>query len=582
MSIVLTTLNAKYSHSSLALRYLEKYYKSHHNFKTKIKIMEFTINNSDNYILQELYKQKPNIIGFSCYIWNIEMILNIIKNLKKILPKTIFILGGLEVSFNFKEILINNPVDVIVIEEGEEAFCELMDYYINKKNSLEEIKGIAYRKNDEIIVNKKEDKNIDINKIPFVYEDNINDFENKIIYYETSRGCPFRCQYCMSSIDNNVRFLNIDRCLKELQFFLDNNVRQVKFIDRTFNCNKKHTIAIWNYLLNNDNGITNFHFEIAADLIDEEMLNLLKKARIGYFQFEIGIQSTNPKVLEEIQRKTNLQKVFYNIKQIKKIGNIHQHLDLIVGLPLENYLSFKNSFNDVYILEPEQLQIGFLKVLHGSGIKEKAEQYSIVYKYNTPYEVLYTNELSFDEIIGLKNIEEVVETFYNSNKFHFTLKFIINFYETPFDFYKNFSEYCYTNNFYATPHNKLTLYKIMYDFCVHYFNNYINIISDLIKFDMMLNDNVVNVPDWLNSNIDDFEKQKIRLFIKNYSGNENNKLTRKLHIEKFYYNIIDFSFTKGDNIQNIDTYILFNYLQPKNAITGFYDYKRVWSKDNND
>lgn len=563
MKILLTALNAKFIHSSLALHSIKAFC---NKYKSNIEIVEFTINNDENYILSEIFKKNVDIICFSCYIWNIEFILNLTKILKKILPNSIIVLGGPEVSYNSAEVLQNNSeADIIIYGEGEATFLELAQYFIDKNILLTDIDGIVYKQGKQIITSKQR-KPLNLDDIPFVYND-LSLFKNKIIYYETSRGCPYNCQYCLSSIEKGVRFLSLSRVFSDLQFFLDNKVKQVKFVDRTFNCNKNHALSIWKYLKQNDNGITNFHFEITADLIDDEIIDFLKDVRKGLFQFEIGVQSTNSETIKYIKRLVDFDKLSNVVKKIKSNKNIHQHLDLIAGLPGENYSSFCKSFNDVYNLEPEQLQLGFLKLLKGSGLRENALKYGLVYKDKAPYEILYTNDLSYKDIIKLKMIEEMVETYYNSSKAYYTLKYIIKFFKSPFNFYEMLSEFWEDNGYHTVQHNKIELYMILINFCNKYIKNNIWEIKDLIKFDMFLNDNVKSLPECLSVPKDNNLVQKI----KNFYNNKNNierylpnlinfdskQLSRMCHIERFNYDIV--SWIDTNILELSQTYILFDY-----------------------
>lgn len=565
MQIVLAALNAKYIHSSLALHSIKTYCK---DYKDYINIMEFTINNDENFIISQIYKMKPTVLCFSCYIWNIEQILNLTKVFKKLLPNTILILGGPEVSYEIENIMKSNEeIDIIIYGEGEATFLELIKYLNNETNSLDSIKGLAYRQNNEIIINKARE-GLALDEIPFVYnENNIDYFKNKIIYYETSRGCPYQCQYCLSSIEKGVRFLSIQRIYSDLEFFLKHKVKQVKLVDRTFNCNKTHAMNIWKYLKDNDNQITNFHFEITADLIDDEILELLKDARVGLFQFEIGVQSTNPQTIKDIKRAVDFDKLANVVKKIKSFKNIHQHLDLIAGLPEEDYSSFAKSFNDVYNLEPEQLQLGFLKLLKGSGLKKDAPKYSLVYKSKPPYEILFTKSLSYDDIIKLKMIEEMVELYYNSSKCIYTLKYIIPFFASPFEFYETLAKYWTDNNHHLVQHNKIELYTILFSFCQKYFDNEIKAIKDLLKFDMFLNDNLKSLPPWLSytktqNQIDKLksfynDKSNIKKYLPELIDYESKQISRITHIEFFNYDIVNW--LDGGSLNESQNMILFDY-----------------------
>ena len=403
MKFLLTALNAKYIHSNPALYSLRAY--AGKEMRNCIQIAEFTINNSIEDILAGIYEKQPDVIGFSCYIWNWEMIQKLIVLVNKVMPKVPIWLGGPEVSFHSERILQQYPMLAgIIVGEGEASFLELLQYYegVGTKE-LKDIKGLQLPEGFS-----GERELTDVSRLPFLYE-NLDEFTNRILYYESSRGCPFRCSYCLSSIDKTVRLRDVETVKKELQFFLDNKVKQVKFVDRTFNCNHDHAKQIWNYILENDNGVTNFHFEIAADLLDEEELELLGKMRPGLVQLEIGVQSTNPHTLSAIRRVTDIAKLAKTVCKIHQAGNIHQHLDLIAGLPYEDYESFAKSFNQVYAMKPEQLQLGFLKVLKGSYMEECVEEYGIAYMDTPPYEVLYTNWITYPQILRLKRIEEMVE-----------------------------------------------------------------------------------------------------------------------------------------------------------------------------
>ncbi len=417
------------------------------------------------------------------------------------------ILGGPEVSYNAEETLKEIPADIVIRGEGEVTFYEIVKGLQNNTLTLEKINGISYRKENSIFSNQDRAP-VALDELPFVYDD-ITAFQHRILYYETQRGCPYRCQYCLSSIEQGVRFLSMERVKKDLQFFLENHVPQVKFVDRTFNANEKHANEIWNYLIEHDNGVTNFHMEITADILTEKSLFLLQKARKGLFQFEIGVQSTNADTIKAIQRNTHFETLKIIVNKIKSYGNIHQHLDLIAGLPYEDYASFRRSFNDVYALEPEQFQLGFLKLLKGSGLRRDAEKYGIVYRKDAVYEVLYTKELSYFEICRLKQIEDMVETYYNSGKARYGIAYTIKFFPTPFDFYEALGEYWLSQNYHAVQHSKMELYSIFYAFVSQAENTaaYKEVIKECLKLDIFINDNVKTLPDWLQENAEDKQKR---------------------------------------------------------------------------
>jgi len=506
MKILLTTLNAKFIHSSLALRNLKA---CAGEYSENIAILEFTINQTENFILAEIFKRKPDIIGFSCYIWNIRQILGIISSVKKILPDAKIILGGPEISYEYEAILEDYPIDKIIVGEGEQAFYDLL-------RRFKRFRGFP---NEKIV----EGEILDLDLIPFAYKNGFSDLENRIIYYETSRGCPYNCDYCLSGSDKGIRYLSFERVKSDLSCFLDAKVKQVKFVDRTFNANKRHAMAVWEFLIDRDNEFTNFHFEVCADLLSSDEIELLKKARKGLFQLEIGVQSTSEKTLESIGRKTNLNKIYENVRLIKKLGTIHQHLDLIAGLPYEDYASFKKSFNDVFATEPEMLQLGFLKVLKGSKVRENADIYGIIYKDSADYEVLSTNWLTYEEILKLKSIEHVLEIFYNSGQFIRTLKYLISFSDNPFEFFEKLASYWSKMEYHSTSHSKINLYVKLYHFANSFLSaDEIEIVKELLLFDLLSTERLKSLPDGL-----PFSKEEPKNFIhKFYSNSEN--------IEKYF------------------------------------------------
>ena len=573
MNIVLTALNAKYIHSALSLRCLESAAKAKGYLTDKA---EFTINNDPRQILKELFMKKPDVLCFSCYIWNISMILEIAENIKKVLPETIIALGGPEVSFDAEDTLRNNPfIDFVMRGEGEYTFVRFIEYLYGKRN-LNEVTGITYRLEGEIISNPLSEP-VDLNDIPFVYE-TLEGLENKIIYYETQRGCPYNCQFCLSSEEKGLRFLDTERVKKELKFFLDNKVPQVKFVDRTFNCKKSHAMEIWKYCMENDNGITNFHMEISAEIMDEDMLNLLKDAREALFQFEVGVQSTNPQTLDAVRRKCNFQNLKTIVDKVHSFGNIHQHLDLIAGLPFEDYASFRNSFNDVYSLNPQQLQLGFLKLLKGSGLRRDAEKYGIIYDSSAPYEVLYTKDMPFSDMLHLKAIEEFTETYYNSSKALNTIAYAVTLFDTPFDFYEKAGLYMEKNGYTKNQSSKAQTYTNLYEFFASEITDkeILKNLKELILFDMLLNDNLKSFPYWIEINEEELKAEKraffnnkelVEKYLPDYKDLTSARLSRQFGMAIFSFDISRRQFSTNASIKKEKTCMLFDY-SSKDIITG--------------
>lgn len=540
--IVLASLSAKFIHSSLALRYLTRF--ADNGVRHNLQTMEFTINQRLEFIADELFRQQPDVILFSCYIWNVEMLKQLCPLLKKIMPDCMLGFGGPEVSYESEAFLRDNPtVDLVMRGEGEMVFTQLLNYLdYGQPESLQEIKGLTFRQEGEILSTPQQEP-LDLALLPFPYEEEFQDVQNQIIYYETQRGCPYSCGYCLSSIEKGVRFVPLEKVLPELQLFLDAKVRQVKFIDRTFNCKKSHAMAIWRYLHEHDNGVTNFHFEITADLLDQETIDFLKTVRKGLFQFEIGVQSTNPQTISAINRNVDFDKLSGIVKQIKAGGNIHQHLDLIAGLPYEDYASFGRSFNDVYALQPEQLQLGFLKVLKGSMIYQRQQDFAIVYQDTAPYEVLTTHALPYGDTLRLKAVEEMVETYYNSGKFLNTLDYLVPLYDNPFAFFEQLSQYWIAHDCNYQYQSKIGLCDILWQFVQQ--NERVDgaRFQWLLKFDLALHEKPKKLPGWLTASNDKQWHHGIQAFYRaaemiaqylpDYVGTDSKVIARQTHLEVF-------------------------------------------------
>ena len=460
MKILLAACNAKYIHSNLAVYDLKAYSS---DYDKEVFLREYTINQPKDEILKDIYGSGADVVCFSCYIWNISFVRELIRDLAKILPETAFWAGGPEVSYDTEKFLTEMPeVTGVLVGEGEKTFHDLLEYYIDGKGSLGEIRGIAYRDGEEIRHNGWREL-MNLSEIPFVYQ-HLEEFENRIIYYESSRGCPFSCSYCLSSIDKKLRFRDLELVKKELQFFLDHKVPQVKFVDRTFNCKHEHAMAIWKYILEHDNGVTNFHFEVSADLLRDEEMDLMAKMRPGLIQLEIGVQSTNQETIRAIHRHMDLDKLERCVDRVHSFRNIHQHLDLIAGLPYEDYDTFHRSFNDVYQMKPDQLQLGFLKVLKGSLMKEEAEKYGIVHKEKEPYEVLSTKWLPYGDVLKLKAVESMVEVYYNSGQFQHTLEYLVPLAKDAFTFYESLGAFYEKKGYSEISHSRMRRYEILLEY----------------------------------------------------------------------------------------------------------------------
>ena len=525
MKILLAACNAKYIHSNLAVYNLKS---CSGEYSSRVVVKEYTINQIRDDILKDIYLEQPDVVCFSCYIWNISFVRELVPDLKKILPQVEFWAGGPEVSYDAVEFLKKNPAFFgVMVGEGEETFHELAGYYIERKpETLSEIRGVAFRDENKgrDIVHTGWRELMDLSKVPFAYS-NLTEFKNRIIYYESSRGCPFSCSYCLSSIDKKLRFRDIELVKKELQFFIDNKVPQVKFVDRTFNCKHDHAMEIWRYITENDNGITNFHFEISADLLRSEELALMKTMRPGLIQLEIGVQSTNPQTIKAIRRTMDFEKLKGIVEQIHSFGNIHQHLDLIAGLPYEGYDSFHKSFCDVYALRPEQFQLGFLKVLKGSHMMEMTGEYQILYKDREPYEVLSTAWLTYGEILRLKMVESMVEVYYNSGQFKNTLVFLEKYFDDPFRMYEALGRFYEKKGYSEISHSRMRRYEILMEFAGEQKEIPSEALSDVMLLDLYLRENLKSRPSFASD-----QKPYERLI---WDYRKAKKIPKTAHIEVF-------------------------------------------------
>lgn len=567
MNILLVGINAKYIHSNPAIYSLAAYAgkfadETGVSLREHIHIAEYTINQQIEDIEADIYKKKPDVLAISCYIWNFSMVQELIADIHQVRPDLPIWLGGPEVSFHPEQLLQKFPfLEGIMIGEGEQTFVELVQWYLaqEKENS-----GIDVEKDEQklcisniaglyLLSGYTQERNcLPMDEIPFLYGD-LSDFENRIIYYESSRGCPFRCKYCLSSIDKQLRFRSLDLVKKELQFFLDNKVPQVKFIDRTFNAKHEHAMAVWSYIKENDNGVTNFHFEISADLLTEEEITLLNSMRKGLVQLEIGVQSTNPDTIREINRSMDLCKLKNAVEKVNAIGNIHQHLDLIAGLPYEDYMSFHNSFNDVYAMRPEQLQLGFLKVLKGSAMEAQVSEYGIGYRKKPPYEVLYTNWLSYEEVTRLKQIEEMVELFYNSGQFAHTIRFLEVLFDDAFKLYETLASFYEARGYLTASSKRIAHYEQLLIFVNDYMlkmktdlqtvEELTEICRQYLLFDCYLRENMKSAPPFAKDiseykvYLRDFyrKEEEERKYLPLYNQFDSKQMAKMTHVEFFTY-----------------------------------------------
>ena len=561
MKILLTAINAKYIHSNLAVYSLQAYAAAHGH---KIERAEYTINNQLEDILEKIYRQKPDVLLFSCYIWNIEYVKELVSEFHKLRPDVPIWVGGPEVSFETERFLRENPaVTGIMMGEGERTLTELCDYFKQceqdtqfttknreevqtelvrahaenekrtgdlseiKEKMLEKIDGISYRRSDGTVAIQPLRSLLPMDELPFCYA-NLKDFEHRIIYYESSRGCPFSCSYCLSSVDKKLRFRSLPLVYKELQFFIDAKVPQVKFVDRTFNCQHEHAMGIWKYIKEHDNGITNFHFEISADLLREDELELISDMRPGLIQLEIGVQSTNGDTIREIHRTMRLEEVYRAVNRVKAGKNIHQHLDLIAGLPFEDYQRFQQSFNDIYALHPQQLQLGFLKVLKGSYMYEHAQEYGLVYRSRPPYEVMSSKWVSYDEMLEIRLVEEMLELHYNSGQFLTYLAVLEQKYDSVFQLFLDMGHYYRSNGYLDCNHNRVHRTEIVLDFAAAVDPERKAVYQEALMFDLYKIEKSKSRPVWARDL--SLEKKKTSRYLRAHGMEK-----KYCHLERFYW-----------------------------------------------
>jgi len=563
MKVLLVAINSKFIHSNLALRYLRAYCGKEHS----IDLVEFSINDHIGRIVREIYLARPDVVAFSCYIWNIREVLMVADTLKRVMERCVIILGGPEVSFDAGDIMRDNPaVDYIVAGEGEETFRELL-HILEDGGNPARVKGLSYRYGGEIAISPARPLIRDLDLIPFPYQEGFSGLENKIIYYETSRGCPFNCQYCLSSTVRGVRYFSLERVERELAMFVNAGIPQVKLVDRTFNCNPARAKHIFKALISLG-GRTNFHFEMAGDLIDDEMLDILRQAPPGLFEFEIGVQSTNPDTIHEIQRKMDFDALAGTVIRLREGQNIHLHLDLIAGLPGEDYASFKRSFNDVYFLRPNRLQLGFLKLLKGSGLRLKAEEYGYQYTQYPPYKVLKNSYMGYDEIAKLEMIEDLVEKYYNSGRFKYTLDYLVGCHHSnPFEFFEGFMEFWKSKGYEGFSYTQIRLYEILLEYALTLDKVDHRLLKDIMRFDWVSYEKPSRYPEGLEppqmpdlgKAIDSFFKNRenVLRFMPHLKEYTSRQVSRMAHIEVFEYDMVE-GVKSGVYPPSI-TYVLFDY-----------------------
>lgn len=607
MKFLLAAIHAKYIHTGLAVYSLRSY--AGRELREHIEVAEYTVNQQMEDILADLYRRRPDVIGFSCYIWNISLVKKLIREFHKLCPEVPIWLGGPEVSYEYEEIFQNfSAVTGIMTGEGEETFRELLQAYVEaerkavkdrgQRGGLRElalqIRGTATRDGFFGVRDP-----LDMNALPFSCQE-LDDAEeetvkNKIIYYESGRGCPFSCSYCLSSLEKQVRLRDMDLVKRELQYFLDKKVKQVKFIDRTFNCNREHAMGVWRFLTEHDNGVTNFHFEISAELLTQEEFKLFSRMRPGLIQLEIGVQTTNREALRAIHRPSNPEKLKMTVLSVYRLRNIHQHLDLIAGLPYEDLRSFQKSFNDVYAMCPDQLQLGFLKVLKGSEMHERAEEYGIVYQSEPPYEVLCTKWLSYEDVLELKKVEKMVELFYNSSQFGHTLQALERLFETPYAMFLSLAEFYEEKGFFLNSPARSYRYEGMLDFVKskNMAGEVEELFRELLTFDLYLREKAKSRPAFAKDLRGCY--QEISAFYRRQEespdllteyraeGCDSRQMMRMTHMEVFRYPVWDERWLREADLNKIaageERFVLFDY-KKRNMLSREAGYTVIGREDN--
>ncbi|MDY5480041.1 MAG: B12-binding domain-containing radical SAM protein [Peptostreptococcus porci] len=594
MKVLLTTLNSKFIHTNLAIRYIREYSKYLEGDDYSVMLREYTINNSIDYIMKDIVKMNVDMIVFSTYIWNIEDIKKICNNIKKVKPEIVICLGGPEVSYDYLNLIEEYDfADFILFGEGEVIYRDLILHFIKNKD-IESVRGICYKKNGCVIANESMPLIENLDDIPSPYRNiDVSEYENKIVYFESSRGCPFDCQFCLSSTLKGLRYFSTERIKSDLKSLIDAKVSQIKFIDRTFNANKKIAIDIMKFLMENDNGKTSYHFEVTAHLLDEEMLTFLRDCKPGLFQFEIGVQSTNEQSLVAVGRTDDFEKLTKVVRRISSYKNIHQHLDLIAGLPFEDYDRFGLSFDDVYGLYPECLQLGFLKMIKGTGLRNSSDAFGYEYKDYPPYEILSNKFIAYDEILKLKDIEEILEIYYNSGNFNVSIDYIIaRYYDRPFVFYEQFSVFFDENGYFDISLGKNKLYEVLLGFAKKIISEREEFIvfKELVKFDYLSMGKQSTIPSFFDRiDVQDYKdkghkflqnEENQRKYVPKYFGTPAKNIVKHIHFEEFKYDVIGIK-EKLDKLKlngELEKVCFDEICEIQTSVLFFYDIDKIFEK----
>ncbi|MEH7084862.1 B12-binding domain-containing radical SAM protein [Neobacillus drentensis] len=578
MNVICSTLNAKFIHTNLAIRYLKAYAEPDFN----IQIKEYTIKDPILNIVTDLYQQKPKVIGFSCYIWNIEETIKVVNLLKKVDPSLIIVLGGPEVTYDTREWMEKVPeVDFIVMGEGEQTFKQLLTEIQNNHN-FKKVPGIALRENQQIVITPQMNK-LDLKELPSPYRfpEDIANLGKRVTYIETSRGCPFSCQFCLSSIEVGVRYFDREKIKEDIRYLMANGAKTIKFVDRTFNISRSYAMEMFRFLIDEHLPGTVFQFEITADIMRPEVIEFLnQEAPKGLFRFEIGVQSTNDSTNELVMRKQNFSKLTRTVSMVKAGRKIDQHLDLIAGLPEEDYASFRKTFNDVFELRPEELQLGFLKMLRGTGVRLRADEHKYIYMDHSPYEILSNNVLSFDDIVRIKQVEDVLEKYWNDHRMDATVEYLItNVFPSPFDFFQEFGSFWESQGWSRIGHQLEDLFRRLFAFLEHQDVADLDVIVGLMKYDYLLKHKFKPRKPWWEASFNKEKRTKIYKQISEHPailghsfvelGLDEKELYKHTMLEELSFDLLEFQTTGKISKQ---ASCLLAYFEPMNSRTLIFSY----------